>query len=177
MADALSRTQVRSEALSAVTEENEDRVTSLIRSWVRDQVEAEDIWQDVVGELVEAYDVGDTIERWSAWLVKVARNKVIDRFRRRQTERKSLAASGNEEQSADDPEQEYIRFLLREKIAEAIDLLPDPQRLVFIQHELEGKSFEEISELTGDSVNTLISRKRYAVLFLRTYLKEVYDEL
>lgn len=155
------------------------RILSVVNRMVRDQAEAEDVLQDVFEEFVEVYDLGETIESVGAWLVRVAQNKVVDRFRRRKTQQeyRQLVATDSEAEDTSDPEADLINQRLRSEIAEALETLPDDQRDVFIKHELEGKSFEEISAATGVSVNTLLSRKRYAVQALRNYLKEVYDEL
>ena len=122
------------------------------------------------------------IENVGAWLVTVAKNKVFDRFRRRRTtsDHAALVKVTEPERliSAEpDPEAQAWSSELRELLYEGMTLLPEDQRDVFIQHELEGKTFEEIVKATGVGLNTLLSRKRYAVLFLREYLQEVYDEL
>jgi RNA polymerase sigma factor (sigma-70 family) len=150
-----------------------------IKKMVRDQAEAEDVLQDVFAEYVESYDLDTAIETVGAWLVRVAKNKVLDRFRRRKTQdehRLLIQETGEPEETAN-PESEWTREWLREQITNAIETLTPEQRDIFIQHELEGKSFEEIAIETGTNVNTLLSRKRYAVLALRQYLKETYDEL
>ena len=137
--------------------------------------------QDVFAEFVEAYELGQAIETLGAWLVRVAQNKILDRFRRRKTQRDyeaSVLATGNTEQtSASRPDHEWMRAWLRTEIVNALEMLPEEQRDVFVKHELEGKTFAEIATETGVSMNTLLSRKRYAVLFLRNQLKEIYDEL
>jgi RNA polymerase sigma factor (sigma-70 family) len=142
---------------------------------VRDEAEAEDVYQEVIEHFLETYEVGTVIEQVSAWLYRVAQNKIIDRFRKKKHELayEEMMLLLPEAESLDESERAYIR----EEIAEAIELLPEEQRHVFVMHELEGKSFAEISKETGISVNTLLSRKRYAILFLREHLKEVYDEL
>ena len=142
---------------------------------VRDEEEAEDVAQEVIEDFLETYEVGTVIEQVSAWLYRVAQNKIIDRFRKKKHEtayQDSLRLEPEPE-----AEEEWARSWLREELAEAIALLPEEQRHVFLMHEIEGKSFEEIAKETGISVNTLLSRKRYAILFLREHLKEVYDEL
>ena len=154
---------------------------SFIKRKVRDQAEAEDIYQDVLEEFLESVDLGKAIESVSAWLVTVAQNKILDRFRRKKTQNdyrdSKLMETSSLSESIDRPDEEWSRKWIREQIIEALELLPAEQREVFIQHELEGKSFEEIADESGIPINTLLSRKRYAVIFLRGYLKEVYDEL
>lgn len=134
--------------------------------------------QEVYEDYLEAYDLGQVIESLGAWLARVARNKIIDRFRKKGSEtsyQDELVAMAEEEleQSVED---ETERAILREELAEAIALLPPEQRDVFVKHELEGKTFEEIARETGININTLLARKRYAVSFLRQHLKEIYDE-
>jgi RNA polymerase sigma factor (sigma-70 family) len=160
-------------------ESQRGQLLSGIKRLVRDNAEAEDVLQDVFAEFVETYDLGLAFETVGGWLARVARNKVLDRFRRKKTqdEYRLLIQSAADQKLASDPEEERTREFLRTQITAALETLPPEQREVFVQHELEGKSFEEISAITGISVNTLLSRKRYAVLALRNYLKEVYDEL
>lgn len=166
------------QALAEAVQTHRPKLLSVIRKRVRDQVEAEDVLQEVFAEVLQTYDLGQAIETLSAWLVQVAKNKIVDRFRRNRTRREfEEAAPGESEAPPRTPDQEWARSLLREELIEAIGRLPEEQRLVFVAHELEGKSFEEISRETGVGVNTLLSRKRYAVQSLRQYLKEVYDEL
>ena len=166
----------RKQILAGVTSEERGRLLAFIRKMTRDEIEADDVFQDVFAEFIEAYDLGVTIETVGAWLMSVARNKVLDRFRRKKT-REQYA----QDQKANEPEQadpnEWMRNWLRIEIVEAIENLPPEQKEVFVLHELEGKSFEEISQETGVNMNTLLSRKRYAVQNLREYLKEIYDEL
>jgi len=148
---------------------------------MQDQIEAEDVLHDVFVEFVEAYDLGHAIETAGAWLVRVAQNKIVDRFRRRKTQaeyRNAVRATGERGENLPlRPDEEWMRSWLRNRIADALELLPPQQRDVFVKHELEGKTFAEIAAESGVGVNTLLSRKRYAVLFLRNQLKEIYDEL
>lgn len=154
------------------------KLLAVIRKMVRDQVEAEDILQDVFTEYIETYDLSVAIETLGAWLVQTAKNKTIDRFRRKKTQKNYAEALDTEEAfDSSTPEDEMKREWLRNEIDAALKLMPQSQREVFIQHELEGKSFEEIARDTGVSVSTLLSRKRYAVIFLKNQLKEIYDEL
>jgi RNA polymerase sigma factor (sigma-70 family) len=174
------KTQNREQALTELIESHRVRLLSIIRKRIRDQVEAEDVLQDVLAEFVEAYDLGQAIEILGAWLVRVAQNKIIDRFRRRKTQddykAALLAASETERTSASRPDNEWMRAWLRREIIDALEMLPKEQRDVFVKHELEGKTSAEMAAETGVSVNTLLSRKRYAVRFLRNQLKEIYDE-
>jgi RNA polymerase sigma factor (sigma-70 family) len=161
------------------------RLRNFIRRRVPDSEDAEDILQDVFSELVEAYRLMKPIEQVGAWLFRVARNRIIDRFRKRREEPSS-------EQITDDgevlmleellpspdagPEAAYTRSVLLEELGDAIEELPAEQRDVFVAHEIEGRSFKEISASTAVSVNTLLSRKHYAVLHLRERLREIYNE-
>lgn len=164
-------------ALREAVESQREPLLTMIKNMIRDPYEAEDVLQDVFAELTEAYELGAAFETLGAWMVRVARNKVLDRFRRRkiQDEYRILVQDSKEvsEVEALDP---ASKEELREEIILAMEALPPEQQEVFIKHELEGKSYEEIAKETGQSVNTLLSRKRYAVLALRDYLQEVYDE-
>ncbi|WP_423828232.1 RNA polymerase sigma factor [Solimicrobium silvestre] len=161
------------------------RLGNFIRQRVADQSEAEDILQDVFYELVEAYRLPEPIEQVGAWLFRVARNRIIDRFRKKREQPlpETEADSGDEywlEQvlpaSDAGPEAAYARAVLLEELHDALDELPLEQREVFIAHELEGLSFKELAALSGVGVNTLLARKRYAVLHLRTHLQAIYNE-
>ena len=161
------------------------RLLDFIRKRVRNQSDAEDILQDVFYQLVTSYNVTEPIEKLTAWLFTVARNKIIDWYRKRRPEalpadEADPSAPLNLEEILFDPRQNpdqvYARSLVWTELSEALDELPDEQREVFVMHELEGRSFKEIAELTAEPINTLLSRKRYAVLFLREKLQELYDE-
>jgi len=175
------RTEEREQALTALIESHRTRLLSIIRKRIRDQVEAEDVLQDVFAEFVEVYDLGQAIEVLGAWLVRVAQNKILDRFRRRTTqsnyEASVRAATNAEQTSVSRPDDEWMHAWLRAEIVNALEMLPREQRDVFVKHELEGRTFAEMAAETGVSMNTLLSRKRYAVRFLRNQLKEIYDEL
>lgn len=161
-------------------ENHREKLRAFIGRKIRDQFEAEDIVQDVFEEYVEATDLGEVIETVSAWLVRVAQNKIIDRFRKKKTQQNYLRDNFQNEEALDlghAPDDELMRTFLRDELIEALSMLPENQRAVFVQHELEGKSFEQIAEETKLSINTLLARKRYAILFLRERLKEIYDEL
>lgn len=176
MADVV--TEKREELLREAVQQHRGRVLSLIRSLLDDINEADDVFQDVLEEALDTFDVGGAIESMGAWLVTVARNKVLDRFRKRKTQAdyRALIKATASEESGEKADDQLIREWLRNEIAEALENLPPEQRDVFVKHELEGKSYEEISQETGVGVNTLLSRKRYALLALRESLKEVYDD-
>jgi RNA polymerase sigma factor (sigma-70 family) len=169
-----SNTAARDQALAEAVETHKKGLLSVIRARVRDQGEAEDVLQDVFEEYIEAYDLETAIESIGAWLYRVARNKIVDRFRRRKTE-SNFREKNPAQEGADDTG--FLQRFLQEEILAAIELLAPEQREVFVMHELEGKSFQEISGITGVSTNTLLSRKHYAIGFLRKQLKETYDEL
>jgi RNA polymerase sigma factor (sigma-70 family) len=162
------------------------RLKNFIRRRVADEADAEDILQEVFFEFVEAYRLMKPIEQAGAWLFRVARNRIIDRFRKRSRERQReepvnedgerIALEDLLPSSDAGPEAEYARSVLLAALDDAIDELPEEQREVFIAHEIEGRSFKEMAEETGLSVNTLLSRKHYAVLRLRERLKNVYEE-
>src|SRR5262245_8842217 len=168
-------------------EREQSRLRSFIRRRVADAADAEDILQDVFFELVEAYRLMKPVELVSSWLYKVARNRIIDLFRQ---EQKAIRADPSgievdgEEMTLEDllpspdagPEALYARTVLLEEIEVALDELPDEQREIFIAHEVEGRSFKELAVETGLSVSTLISRKHYAVLYLRKRLQKIYQE-
>jgi len=170
--------------ISAVVVREQSRLGNFIRTRVGDPAEAEDILQDVFYEFVEEYRLPESIEQASAWLFRVARNRIIDRFRKKKPV--SLSEAGDEEDYRLDlalpspdagPEAEYARALLLDALREALDELPEAQREVFVEHELDGRSFKEMAARTGVAINTLLARKRYAVLHLRERLQTVYDEL
>lgn len=172
--------------ITQAMERDEPRLRNYIRKHVVDLEAAEDILQDVFVELVEAYRLLKPIEQVSGWLFRVAKNRIIDRFRGRKLESLSEARYGWDDDavSLEDllpspdggPEAAYARNLLLDEIEEALDEMPPEQRSVFIAHEWEGHSFKQLAEETGVSVNTLLSRKRYAVLHLRRRLQSIYEE-
>jgi RNA polymerase sigma factor (sigma-70 family) len=174
--------------ISEVVKREQARLRSFIRRRVPDPRDAEDILQDVFYKLVEVNRLLMPIEHVTGWLFRVARNRITDFFRKRTAEGVSAVAIVDEEDellqledllpSPDaGPEALYARNVLVDELALAIDELPAEQRAVFVAHELEGRSFKEIAAETGVSVNTLLSRKRYAVLRLRQRLQGIYDEL
>jgi RNA polymerase sigma factor (sigma-70 family) len=162
----------------AVTREG-SRLRGFIRRRVPDARDAEDILQDVFSALVEANRLLVPIEHVTGWLFRVARNRIIDLFRARRPELSAERLELDDVLPSPDagPDEEYARRVLLESLEQAIGELPADQRDVFIAHELEGRSFKEISAATGVGVNTLLSRKRYAVLRLRERLRSAYDEL
>jgi RNA polymerase sigma factor (sigma-70 family) len=161
------------------------RLFDFIRRRVRTDEDAEDIVSDVFYQLISTYSVTEPIEKMTSWLFTVARNKVIDWYRKRKPESLPRDADDptmplNLEDILFDPTQNpdkvYERSIVWTELADALDELPEEQKEVFVMHELEGKSFKEIAEITGEAQNTLLSRKRYAVLHLRERLQELYDE-
>jgi RNA polymerase sigma factor (sigma-70 family) len=173
--------------IAEAMEKDEPRLRNYIRKHVVDLEAAEDILQEVFVELVEAYRLVKPIEQVSGWLFRVAKNRIIDRFRGRRLESLSQAQYGEDDDAAvsledllpspdGGPEAAYVRSVLLDEIDEALEEMPPEQRLAFIAHEWEGYSFKELAEETGVSVNTLLSRKRYAVLYLRRRLKSIYEE-
>jgi RNA polymerase sigma factor (sigma-70 family) len=170
-------------------EREQPRLRSFIRRRVADSRDAEDILQEVFTELVEAYRMFQTVDQAGAWLFRVARNRIVDLFRKKKPVPLSdLAPQMNdegEEMSVEEllpspdagPEAAFARLMLVEELEEALDELPDEQREAFVAHEIEGVSFKELAERTGIGVNTLLTRKRLAVLYLRARLKDMYDEL
>lgn len=167
------------------------RLRSFIRRRVADPADAEDILQDVFYELVEAARFARPVEQVGGWLFRVARNRITDWFRKkksRQFEEPDTTPTAEltdlDEASFEDllpaadagPEAAYARQVLLEELDAALDELPDAQRNVFVAHELEGRSFKDLAAESGVSVNTLLSRKRYAVLYLRRRLQAIYGE-
>jgi RNA polymerase sigma factor (sigma-70 family) len=176
----IEQNQLISEAL----ERDRPRLRNFIRKYVTDTSEAEDILQEVFYELLEAYRLMKPIEHVTGWLFRVARNRIVDLFRRKDPS--SLNNPASVEEGGDTledllpsedagPEAAYARNLLLDALDEALDELPPAQRDVFVAHELMGLSFKDISAETGLSVNTLLSRKRYAILHLRQRLQSIYE--
>jgi RNA polymerase sigma factor (sigma-70 family) len=158
-----------------------------IRKRVKSDADAEDILQDVWYQLSAVVNA-EPIEQTGAWLYKVATNKIIDKNRKKTEELLDLAPNGDEDEDGPDfreilltegttPETEYVRSLFWEQLFYALDELPEEQRQVFIWQELDAIPFNEIAERTGENVQTLVSRKRYAVLHLRKRLKQLYEEI
>ena len=173
--------------ISEAISRDRPRLRNFIRRRVDDVGDAEDILQDVFYELIEAYRMMKPVEQVTAWLFRVARNRITDLFRRKNRERLSTAATVAEDDdvllleellpSPDaGPDAAYARSVLLEELDHALDELPEEQRDVFVGHEFMGYSFKELSAQTGVSLNTLLSRKHYAVLHLRKRLQAIYDE-
>jgi RNA polymerase sigma factor (sigma-70 family) len=192
MAEALRKPWSMAEQDQQISEaiaREQGRLRNFIRKRVADQGEAEDVLQDVFYELIEAYRMMRPVEEVTAWLFRVARNRIIDLFRKKKREaaRDQPVATTEEGEALEwedllpspdaGPEAAYARTVLLEEVDAALDELPEEQREVFVAHELMGYGFKEIAERTGVSVNTLLSRKHYAVLHLRERLRAVYDEL
>ena len=164
------------------------RLKRFIRSRVPTESDADDVLQDVFFELVQAYEALTPLRESGAWLYRVAKNRITDLFRRRSAENRRLVlpepADGEDSLSLDSwlpspeggPDAAYARRILLEELDVALEELPDEQRQVFIAHEIEGVSFKEMAEATGISLNTLLSRKHYAVRHLRKRLQEIYKE-
>ena len=161
--------------IAEVVTREESRLRNFIRRRVADPSDAEDILQDVFSELVEANQLLMPIDHLSGWLFRVARNRIIDLFRRKKGE--SLDLDDLLPSPDAGPDAEFARGALLEELEAAIAELPDEQRNVFVAHEIDGKSFKEMAAESGVSINTLLSRKRYAVLHLRERLQRTYDEL
>lgn len=176
--------------ISDVVKRERSRLRNFIGRRVPDPGDAEDILQDVFYELVEANRLLMPIEHVTGWLFRVARNRITDLFRKKRPENfsDSVAASNAEHDgerlgfedllpSPDaGPDALYARNVLLDELELALDELPEEQREVFVAHEFEGRSFKELAADTGVSVNTLLSRKRYAVLYLRRRLQDIYDQ-
>jgi RNA polymerase sigma factor (sigma-70 family) len=173
--------------ISEIFAEEGARLRNFIRRRVPDPSDAEDIAQEVFYELVEANHLLMPIEHITGWLFRVARNRITDLFRKKKPESFSDATVEDEDgellhfedllpSPEAGPEALYARSVLLDELELALDELPEDQREVFVAHELEGRSFKEMAAETGESVNTLLSRKRYAVLHLRERLRNIYDE-
>lgn len=179
----------RDSDITATVVRERTRLGNFIRRRIRDPDDAEDILQDVFHEFVQAYRLPAPIEQASAWLFHAARNRIIDRFRKKKEEPLSDHFGDDDEAGSEyrldlnlpahdaGPEAQYARAVLLQALRDALDELPPNQRDVFIAHELEGRSFKDIAGESGVTLNTLLSRKRYAVLHLRARLQAIYDEL
>ncbi|MFN8358006.1 MAG: sigma-70 family RNA polymerase sigma factor [Spirosomataceae bacterium] len=168
---------------------NRQRLLEFIRRRIPPQEDAEDVLQEVFYELVEMYRLMKPVEQLASWLFTVARNKITDLYRKKKPvsleEHFSVASSEEDEYLLADvlpatqvnSEDKIMQRAILDALAEALEELPAEQRDVFVWHELEGKSFKEIATLTGVTQNTLLSRKRYAILYLRERLRFLYDDL
>jgi RNA polymerase sigma factor (sigma-70 family) len=171
--------------IAEAVERDEPRLRNFIRKRVLDIGDAEDVLQDVFYELTETYRMMKPVEQVTAWLYRVARNRITDLFRRKQASSLSEPVDGDDGTgSLEDllpspdagPDAIYARNVLLDALDDALDELPEEQRKVFVAHELMGQSFKEIADETGVSVNTLLSRKRYAVLHLRKRLQNLKND-
>jgi RNA polymerase sigma factor (sigma-70 family) len=167
------------------------KLFSFIRKRVSVKEDAEDILQEVLLQLVSGFEEIEFIERISAWLIKVARNKIYDFYRKKKAVKFSDAQINSEESDSDEPltladilpdlsslpDEIYWQNLIWDEVEDALDEMPEEQKEVFVMHEYNGLSFKEISKITNTPVNTLLSRKRYAIMFLRKKLKNLYKEL
>ena len=170
--------------LSEVIQRERRGLFRFIRKRVDDEGDAEDILQDVFYELIEAYRLMKPIEQVGSWLYRVARNRIIDLFRKRRPEAiGEMPLDGDVDPFEDllpstdaGPDALYARSVLLEELDAALQELPAEQREVFVAHEMDGHSFKELADETGLSINTLLSRKRYAILHLRRRLQAIYDE-
>lgn len=163
------------ERIAVVVRREESRLRNFIRSRVANPLDAEDILQDVFAELVEANSLLMPIEHMSGWLFRVARNRIIDLFRKKKGESLELEELLPSPDAG--PDAELARGMLLDALETAIAELPKEQRDVFVAHELEGRSFKDMADESGVSINTLLSRKRYAVLHLRERLRTIYEDL
>ena len=173
--------------LSEILAEDRARLRDFIRARVPNEADAEDLLQEVFYEAIVAYRLMEPVQRWSAWMFRVARNRIIDRFRKKRLERVDstplIPAEDGDRLFLEDvlpsleagPEAAYARSVLLEELEEAIEELPEAQREVFVAHEIEGESMKDIARRTGANLNTVLSRKRYAVLALRRRLQAIYD--
>ena len=169
--------------LGEVYQKEKGRLLAFIRSKVASREDAEDILQDVFYHTLEGVSITDHIDNVLGWLYTAARNRITDWYRKKRL--RTVPVEDMEKYGIEDliddaglhPEHSYDRNLIIEALIESLEALPEEQRTVFILQELEGKTFKEIAEMTGESINTLISRKRYAVLSLRKQLREIKSML
>ena len=183
-------TAVERTYLNDLVEEEQGRLFSFIRGRVGDDEDARDILQDVLLQLTTGFDDIRSLSNVSSWLFTTARNRITDHYRKKKPERLAnivVAESDGENgplmleeilpSLTRSPEDEYMRGVIWETIEACLDRLPEAQRDVFVMNEFEDMSFKEISSITGDGINTLISRKRYAVTYLREQLKDLYKQI
>ncbi len=175
--------------LDKVVRKEQGKLFNFIRSRVGDEEDARDILQDVLYQLTAGFDDIRSLNRITSWLFTVARNRITDHYRKSKPDLLSdkMVAKQDSEGAplmlenilpalTRSPEDEYMRSVIWETIEECLDRLPEVQRDVFIMNEFEDLSFKEISEITGEGINTLLSRKRYAVTYLREQLREIYKQ-
>ncbi len=163
--------------ISEVVKREQSRLRDFIRRRVADPGDVDDVLQDVFSRLVEANRLLMPIEQVTGWLFTVARNRITDLFRRSRDEEEDLDLDELLASDETEPDALFAQRVLVDELEAAIAQLPAEQRAVFVAHELEGRSFKSIAEETGVGVNTLLSRKRYAVLRLRERLKEIHEEM
>ncbi|MFM0041046.1 sigma-70 family RNA polymerase sigma factor [Paraburkholderia sediminicola] len=179
----------RDSDITATVVRERTKLVNFIRRRIRDPNDAEDILQDVFHEFVQAYRLPAPIEQASAWLFRAARNRIIDRFRKKKEQPLPELSQDDDDTGSEyrldlalpahdaGPEALYARTVLLKALQDALDELPPNQSEVFIAHELEGRSFKDMAAESGVTLNTLLARKRYAVLHLRVRLQAIYDEL
>jgi RNA polymerase sigma factor (sigma-70 family) len=182
----VAMSEEKSQSVIQTVQEYGKRLFSFIRGRVKSDEDAEDILQDVWYQFSNALD-REPIEQLSSWLFTVARNKITDRYRKQTMpsiedftyEDEDGEVNYKEALLADmiTPEDNYLKEIFWEELTKALDELPEEQRQVFVWNELEDKTFREISEMTGENIKTLISRKRYAVAYLRKRLETIYEEI
>jgi len=184
--EASAEALTRNEEIARRSGEVREKLLGFIRRRVRTDSHAEDILQDVFAQLLTSYDRGAPLEQMTGWLYTVARNRIIDWYRKRRpadraleevVEDGSLTLGDILPSATEGPDAGYDRDVIAEELTEALEELPANQREVFVMHEIEGRSFNEIRDITGEPLNTLLSRKRYAVLYLRRRLAELYREV
>lgn len=187
---AIPMIKEQDDSIREVIQQNGKKLFNFIRNRVREQEDAEDIFQDVLFELTTTYRMMQPIEKMAAWLYRVARNKITDQYRKKRPDlledQMIFKSNDGEDQlylhdlirsSSLSPDKEFDQAMIWEALEQALDELPVEQREVFVKHELEGISFNEMAGSTGLSMNTLLSRKRYAILHLRERLQGLYDEI
>ena len=178
----------KNQHIEQTVNDNSGKLFRFIRRFVKRDEEAEDILQDVFYQFVVGYDQIESADQIGSWLFRVARNKATDNHRKmkpnsfseltlKDDENKPLMLEDILPDTQDLPDREFLKEVIWQKIEELLAQMPKAQRDVFVQHEFEQKSFKEIAQMTGDTVNTLISRKRYAILLLREGLAELYNDL
>lgn len=181
--------KLKNEELNTTIHREKGKLFSFINGKMPSTEDAEDVLQDVFFELVESSREVEVIEQVASWLYRVARNKITDWYRKRKPERleNKVMASDDENEpllladilaTAEAPADDKV-FLkyISEKLSDALELLPDKQKDVFVMHELEGMSLKQIATITNTPIKTVISRKHYAVTFLRQHLRDLYNEL
>ncbi len=187
---SIAMSDIQNESIRQTVEKERRRLLEFIRRRVPTQEDAEDVLQDVFYELVNTYRLMKPVEQMASWMFTVARNKITDRYRKKKPdslEEHFAVRAGDDGDRLDisdflpgnmnSPETEMMRTAIMAGLEKALDELPKEQRDVFIMHEIEDKSFQEIEQITGANVNTLLSRKRYAVLYLRARLQNLYADL